>query len=109
MNELKAGVDVIVATPGRLIDLIQRGSIKFGDLKVTCLDEADEMLNQGFQRDVEKIFEFIEKECKEKTQNLLFSATMPEWVWEISKQYQSKDFKYIDLIKNSVIQTSKTV
>ena len=78
-------------------------------MKVTCLDEADEMLKQGFQDDIEKIFKFIDKDFHRKTQNLLFSATIPEWVSNLSKKYQAKDVKLVDLIKDSLIQTSKTV
>ena len=56
IETIKSGVDIIVATPGRLIDLLNRGVIKLNKLKTICLDEADEMLKQGFQIDVEKIF-----------------------------------------------------
>ena len=67
-----------------MIDFLQRGVIQLDELEVTCLDEADEMLRQGFKEDIEKIFGFIRAK-KVKTQNLLFSATIPEWIWNISK------------------------
>lgn len=56
IQEVRDGADVIVATPGRLLDLLERGVIKLGGLQVTVLDEADEMLKQGFQEDIERIF-----------------------------------------------------
>ena len=59
------------------------------------------MLKQGFQEDIEKIFEYVQKNAPKKTQNLLFSATIPTWVIDISKRYLAKDRKFIDLIKDS--------
>ena len=110
MRKIRDGCDIIVSTPGRLIDLLERGAIKLSHLQVTCLDEADEMLKQGFQEDIEKIFEFIKKHGPpEKTQNLLFSATVPSWVLEISRTYLSSNREFVDLIKDSEIRTSKTV
>jgi superfamily II DNA/RNA helicase len=79
-TKLSKGVDIAVATPGRLIDMVNRELIDFSDIQVTCLDEADEMLKQGFQEDIEKIFAAIQEKRKKKTQNLLFSATFPSWV-----------------------------
>ena len=68
------------------------------------------MLKQGFQEDIEKIFKFIHKNGPEKkTQNLLFSATIPSWVVELSRIYLSQDREFVDLIKDSDIRTSKTV
>lgn len=67
------------------------------------------MLKQGFQEDIERIFEYIEKKAAKKTQNLLFSATIPPWVVQLSKKYLSPERKYIDLIKDADMKTSKTV
>jgi ATP-dependent RNA helicase DDX21 len=68
------------------------------------------MLKQGFDKDIEKIFEFIKKNGPpNKTQNLLFSATIPSWVMQLSKRYLSPNREYIDLIKDSDMRTSKTV
>ncbi len=67
------------------------------------------MLKQGFHEDIERIFKFVEKHSPKKTQNLLFSATIPTWVMDLSKKYLSPNKKYIDLIKDSDIRTSKTV
>lgn len=59
------------------------------------------MLKQGFQEDIEKIFEYIEKNAPHKTQNLLFSATIPKWVLDLSKKYLSPNRAFVDLIKDS--------
>ena len=89
--------------------MLEKGVINLSKLQVTCLDEADEMLKQGFQEDIERIFEYIEKNAPRKTQNLLFSATIPTWVVDLSRKYLSPDRKFVDLIKDSDIRTSKTV
>lgn len=60
--------------------MISRKTIDFSELQVVCLDEADEMLKQGFKDDIESIFCEIQSKRKAKTQNLLFSATFPPWV-----------------------------
>lgn len=75
---------MIVGTPGRLIDLLQKGAIKTESMKVLCLDEADEMLKQGFKQDIEKIMGFIRAKAPHKIQNLLFSATIPRWLEDLS-------------------------
>ena len=69
------------------------------------------MLKQGFQKDIERIFEYINDHRKEKYQVLMFSATIPEWVISLSKKYQSADAEIFDMIKNSSssIATSTTV
>lgn len=67
------------------------------------------MLKQGFHEDIEKIFEYVNKNAPNKTQNLLFSATIPSWVIDLSRKYLSPDRIYVDLIKDSDIRTSKTV
>ncbi len=95
--KLSKGVDIAVATPGRLIDMVNRKMIDFSDIRVTCLDEADEMLKQGFKDDIETIFKEIQDKRKEKTQNLLFSATFPPWVDSISAKYQDNGCPMIDL------------
>lgn len=99
-NRLSRGVDIVVATPGRMIDMMNRGFIKLGEIRVVCLDEADEMLKQGFQENIENIFSEIneQRKGKSKTQNLLFSATFPEWVDTLSAKYQSADTEKVDLV-----------
>ena len=109
ISEIKRGADIIVSTPGRLLDLLERGVIRLDNLRVVCLDEADEMLRQGFQEDIEKIFKYIRKHTDRETQNLLFSATIPTWVHDLSKKYLADDRKFIDLVKNSEFKTPKSI
>jgi ATP-dependent RNA helicase RhlE len=70
---IKDGCDIIVATPGRLLDLMSRGTLKLDDLEIVILDETDRMLDMGFLPDVRKIL----RKCPDQRQTLLFSATMP--------------------------------
>jgi ATP-dependent RNA helicase RhlE len=76
ISNLKRGVDILVATPGRLIDLMERGVVDFHHLSVLVLDEADRMLDMGFIHDIKRIL----KTLPQKRQNLLFSATIPKEV-----------------------------
>jgi ATP-dependent RNA helicase DDX21 len=88
-------VDVVVGTPGRVIDHINRGNLKLKECHTVILDEADEMLNMGFAEDVEVVLNGVGSENDLKTQCLLFSATTPPWVKQIGRQYQ-KDVVAID-------------
>eukprot|EP00586_Coscinodiscus_wailesii_P012373 CAMPEP_0172505138 /NCGR_PEP_ID=MMETSP1066-20121228/183934_1 /TAXON_ID=671091 /ORGANISM="Coscinodiscus wailesii, Strain CCMP2513" /LENGTH=851 /DNA_ID=CAMNT_0013281623 /DNA_START=357 /DNA_END=2909 /DNA_ORIENTATION=- len=92
---IRRGIDVLVGTPGRVIDHLQRRNIDFSTTSTVVLDEADEMLNMGFAEDVETILEGMGSDNEEKMQCLLFSATTPPWVENIGKQYQ-KDVLFID-------------
>src|SRR5688572_32456440 len=83
IRELKRGVQIVVATPGRLIDLIERKAINLEKIKYVVLDEADEMLNMGFQDDIE----FILKNTPNREATWLFSATMPPEIRRVSKKY----------------------
>lgn len=83
IRDLKRGVQIVVATPGRLIDLIERKAIDLARIKYIVLDEADEMLNMGFRDDIE----FILKNTPVKESTWLFSATMPPEVRQVSKRY----------------------
>ncbi len=80
----RGGVDVVVATPGRLLDHIQRGTINLSAVEMLVLDEADRMFDMGFIADVRKIV----KELPDKRQTLLFSATMPETVKKLTESIQ---------------------
>ncbi len=80
---LKKGVHVVVATPGRLLDLMNRKTVKLGDIKNVILDEADEMLNMGFSDSINAIL----AEVPETRNMLLFSATMPNGIASITRQY----------------------
>src|SRR5687767_5455551 len=83
IRELKRGVHIVVATLGRLIDLIERKAIDLGQIKYVVLDEADEMLNMGFQEDIE----FILQNTPKRESTWLFSATMPPEIRRVSKRY----------------------
>lgn len=83
IRELKRGVQIVVATPGRLIDLIERKAIDLEQIQYVVLDEADEMLNMGFQDDIE----FILKNTPKRDSTWLFSATMPPEIKRVSRKY----------------------
>jgi len=83
IRTLRTGVDVVVGTPGRVIDHIQRRTISLSDIKIVVLDEADEMLDMGFIEDIETILTATPAE----RQTLLFSATMPQAILNISRKY----------------------
>lgn len=87
-RSLRNGLDILVGTPGRVIDHLERGNLDLSECEIAVLDEADEMLNMGFADDVEVILEGIGSQNEKKTQCLLFSATTPPWVKEIGRQYQ---------------------
>jgi len=81
-NALRRGVDVLIATPGRLLDLIQQGYISLNDIQYFVLDEADQMLDMGFIHDIRKII----AKLPNKRQSLFFSATMPPAIIELSRK-----------------------
>jgi ATP-dependent RNA helicase RhlE len=81
MMKLRAGVEILVATPGRLLDLYQQRAIKFDDLDALVLDEADRMLDMGFIHDIKRIMAILPK----KRQNLLFSATFSDEIRKLAK------------------------
>jgi ATP-dependent RNA helicase RhlE len=83
VHRLKQGVDILVATPGRLLDLMGQGFVKFQDIEVFVLDEADRMLDMGFIHDVKRVMEKLPDE----RQTLLFSATMPEDITKLAKRF----------------------
>jgi len=83
INKLKGGAQIIAGTPGRIIDLIERHVIKLGEIKITVLDEADEMLKMGFREDIELILGKIDH----PVQSLLFSATIPDDIKKIINKF----------------------
>ncbi len=86
IRDIKRGVHIVVATPGRLIDLIERKAINLEQIKYVVLDEADEMLNMGFQEDIE----FILQNTPQRDSTWLFSATMPPEIRNVSKRYMQQ-------------------
>ncbi len=89
IRKVKKGAQIIVATPGRLIDLIDRRAINLSTVRYVVLDEADEMLNMGFKEDLDKILSYTPQEKK----TWLFSATMPREVRAIMKNYMEDPFE----------------
>jgi len=89
IRELKRGTHIVVATPGRLIDLIERKAINLEKIFYVVLDEADEMLNMGFKDDIE----FILKNTPQRQSTWLFSATMPPEIKQVSKRYMKQPFE----------------
>ena len=85
IHELKRGANIVVGTPGRVMDHMDRRTLKLGNLKTIILDEADEMLNMGFREDIENILRQIPQE----RQTVLFSATMPPAIMAITNEYQN--------------------
>ena len=83
--ELKRGANIVVGTPGRIMDHIDRRTLKLQNVRTVILDEADEMLNMGFREDIESIL----KSVPDERQTVLFSATMPPEILAITKQYQT--------------------
>jgi ATP-dependent RNA helicase DeaD len=84
LHAMRAGVDVVIATPGRALDHVRRGSLVLSRLRVVVLDEADEMLDMGFAEDIEAVL----KETPAERQTVLFSATMPPRIEAIAKRHQ---------------------
>ncbi|KAK3022195.1 hypothetical protein RJ639_047017 [Escallonia herrerae] len=107
LNQLKRGVDIVVGTPGRIKDHLERGNINFSSLKFRVLDEADEMLRMGFVEDVELILGKVEDASK--VQTLLFSATLPDWVKHISSKFLKPSKKTADLVGNERMKASTNV
>ena len=98
LDELQRGVHIVVGTPGRVIDLINRGALDLTRLKVVILDEADRMLDIGFRPDIERIL----RSCPTERQTLLLSATMPPPVERLARRYM-KDPQRVDLSEDTVM------
>lgn len=106
-NALRKGLDIVIGTPGRLIDHIDRGNLKLDEIEFVILDEADQMLNFGFAEDMEKILKAMPK--NKDRQTLLFSATIPDWVKKVSKIYLKPNYKTIDLVGNENVQSNENI
>ena len=110
LRKLNKGVNIVIGTPGRLLDHMRRKSIDLGQVKMIVLDEADEMLNMGFLKDVEEI---IYKTSKTR-QTMLFSATMPKQLRSLAVRYMKEPVQIqiqsekvtLDEIKQVVIETT---
>ena len=104
INNLKRTTHVIVATPGRLIDLIERGEVNLKNVQNVVLDEADEMLSMGFKQDLNRILKYTSG-----AGNVwLFSATMPDEIQKIIKKYMSPDAVRVSVNPNSLVNENIT-
>jgi len=92
-DDLYNGVDVAVGTPGRLMDLVNQGALDLSTIRFAILDESDQMLDMGFEEDMEKILAYT----PQKKQTMLFSATLPAWVRKIARKYLT-DHIIVDLL-----------
>ncbi len=97
IKSLKAGANIVVGTPGRVIDLIERRALKLNQTSMVVLDEADEMLDMGFREDIESILEEIPNE----RQTVLFSATMSKPIMALTNRFLT-DPKLVKVVKNEI-------
>ncbi|MEA5461992.1 DEAD/DEAH box helicase [Arcicella sp. LKC2W] len=97
IKSLKSGANIVVGTPGRVIDLIERRALKLENVKMAVLDEADEMLDMGFRDDIESILQ----ETNEDRQTVFFSATMSKPIMALTSRYQN-DPKLVKVVKNEI-------
>lgn len=101
IKALKRGISIVVGTPGRVIDHINRGTLDLNSVNTIVLDEADEMLDMGFREDIESIME----ELPEERQTVFFSATMPKPILALTQKYQ-KNPQLIKVVKNELTVAS---
>jgi ATP-dependent RNA helicase DDX21 len=114
----KDGIDVVVGTPGRIKDLLDKTWLSFLAVKHVVLDEADQMLSMGFQEEIQSIFAALkpsndDAECDgiapQSRQVLLFSATMPKWVHNLANEYLSSDREIVDLVSGTTVAATTTI
>ena len=111
MKKLEGSIQMIVGTPGRVNDLLQRGLLNLSNCKLFCLDEADEMLSRGFKEQIYEVFQSL----KDNVQVALFSATMPQDILDISKKFMrdpvrilvTKDELTLEGIKQFYVEMDK--
>nr|XP_054773782.1 nucleolar RNA helicase 2-like isoform X1 [Lytechinus pictus] len=116
-SAIRRGLDVVVGTPGRILDYIRKNTLDLSKLKHVVLDEVDRMLDMGFAESVEEIlgaaYKTGESSDSEETpvnpQTLLFSATVPPWVYQTALKYMRKDVKKVDLVGRERMRTATTV
>jgi len=101
MMKLRRGVDVLVATPGRLLDLYQQNAIRFNEIEILVLDEADRMLDMGFIHDIKKIMALLPKQ----RQNLMFSATFSKEIRQLAKSITNNPVEIDVAPRNSTVET----
>jgi len=107
-DEMRDGIDILVGTPGRIIDHLSRNNLDLSKLKYVVLDEADRMLDMGFEDSITEILKEAYTNIN-KPQTLLFSATVPPWVKQTSKKYLGNNTKHFDLIGDDINKSATTV
>ncbi|KAK1868725.1 hypothetical protein I4F81_011208 [Pyropia yezoensis] len=101
------GLDILVGTPGRLLDHLERGTLNLSGVRYVALDEADEMLSMGFSEDVEKLLAACTADVK---QTLLFSATIPRWVKDLASKYlRSDQTETVDMVSDDKNRTNTDI
>jgi superfamily II DNA/RNA helicase len=103
-DELERGVDIVVGTPGRVLDLINRSSLDLSQIQFAVLDEADEMLRMGFKEDVEAIL----KHSPSEKHSMLWSATVPNWVRSLARDFLHRP-AYVDLVGDDAGKLPHTI
>ena len=98
VDAIRGGAQIIIGTPGRIIDLMQRGELDFSHVKIAVLDEADRMLDVGFRPDIERIL----RRCPTERQTLLLSATMPPEVEQLAKKFM-RDPQRVDMSEDEIV------
>ncbi len=105
MKALRQGTNIVVGTPGRIIDHLTRGTLSSDSVQVVVLDEADEMLDMGFIADIEKILQTT----PESRQTMLYSATMPTEILKIAKRHMRDPLKIQINVKDIIAPKIKQV
>ncbi|HBC95921.1 MAG TPA: DEAD/DEAH box helicase, partial [Clostridium sp.] len=98
IKSLRRGINVVVGTPGRILDHLHRNTLDLSNIQFLIIDEADEMLDMGFIEDIEDII----KACNSDRQTLFFSATIPNQVRKLASKYMKNNIKYIQIAKNTL-------
>ncbi|RKP05367.1 P-loop containing nucleoside triphosphate hydrolase protein [Thamnocephalis sphaerospora] len=111
---LRQGVDVVIGTPGRIMDHLERGTLRLDNIRFICLDEADQMLDIGFADAMEKVLQAVQEQKaahpgSSPYQTLLFSATLPEWVHKVVKKYLREDYVTVDLVGQQKLKTNENI
>jgi len=104
INALRRTTHIVVATPGRLLDLIERGDVNIKEIKTLVLDEADEMLSMGFKQDLNRILKYTDGDRN----TWLFSATMPDEIQRIIKTYMDANAAKVEVNKNTLVNANIT-
>jgi len=111
-SAIRRGVDIVVGTPGRILDYVRKKTLNLSQLRHVVLDEVDRMLDMGFADTVEEILGAaynLDDETADNPQTLLFTATLPDWVYKTSQKYMKPNTKRVDLIGQQRMKAATTV